>query len=45
MACEPAEVMANLAGKHPRKSTLVDETREMLEDLRAWIIEHEIEVA
>ena len=38
----PAELMAALGAKHPTAAKLVDETRAMLEELRDWVIAHDI---
>lgn len=38
----PAEVMKLLIQEHPAVETLVQDTRDMLEELRQWVIDHDI---
>lgn len=38
----PLEVMADLGRQHPSRAALVEETRAMLEELRGWVIEHDL---
>ena len=38
----PAEVIAAVAADHPAPDTLIAETRDMLEDIRQYLIEHDI---
>ena len=38
----PAEVMASIAADHPAADTLIAETRDMLEDIRQFIIDNDI---
>ena len=38
----PSEVMAEVAGDHPAADALIDETRDMLEEIREYLIEHDI---
>ena len=38
----PAEVMASIAADHPAPDTLISETRDMLEDIRQFIIDNDI---
>ena len=38
----PADVMASIAADHPTADTLVTETRDMLEDIRQYLIDNDI---
>jgi uncharacterized protein (DUF885 family) len=38
----PSDVMKELTREHPTTETLVQETQDMLEELRQWIIDHDI---
>ncbi len=38
----PAEVMKTLNKEHPTVETLVQETHDMLDELRQWIIDHDV---
>jgi uncharacterized protein (DUF885 family) len=38
----PSEVMKRITREHPTVETLVQETQDMLEELRQWIIDHDI---
>ena len=38
----PAEVMASIAADHPTADALIEETRDMLEDIRQYLIDNDI---
>ena len=38
----PAEVMAEIAADHPSEETLIPVTRDMLEDIRKFVIDHDV---
>jgi uncharacterized protein (DUF885 family) len=41
-ALSPADVMARLGHHHPTREALVQETRDMLEELRSWVIARDL---
>jgi uncharacterized protein (DUF885 family) len=38
----PSEVMKDLLQEHPSAETLVQDTRDMLEELRQWVVDHDV---